>query len=89
MLVHYTVASAVQEMPGGMVTVRAGADTCTASAAAGACRLTFSSVGAKSLTATYAGDSAFYGSVSAAVDYAVTGGAGTGRVVVFLPLIRR
>jgi hypothetical protein len=88
-LVRYTVASAVQELPGGVVTVRAGADTCTALATAGECSLTFTSAGVKSLTATYADDSAFYGSVSPAVAYTVTDGAGTGRVLVFLPLVRR
>jgi alpha-tubulin suppressor-like RCC1 family protein len=88
-LVRYTVASAVQGIPGGMVTVQAGADSCTDSVAAGVCRLTFTSAGVKSLTATYAGDSAFFGSVSAAVTYTVTGGAGADKVVVFLPLLRR
>jgi hypothetical protein len=88
-LVHYTVASTLQGQPSGMVTVQAGADTCTAPATAGACSLTFSSLGVKQLTATYAGDSAFSGSVSAAVTYTVTDGTVTGKVVVFLPLIRR
>jgi hypothetical protein len=83
-LVRYTVADAVQGIPGGAVTVRAGAASCTASVAAGECRLTFTSAGEKSLTATYAGDSAFYGSVSAAVAYTVAD-----KVLVFLPLVRR
>jgi len=81
-LVHYTVAGTVLDIPSGMVTVRAGADSCTAPATAGVCRLTFTSAGIKTLTATYSGDSAFYGSVSAAVTH-------TARVGVFLPLIRR
>ena len=84
MLVRYTVASAEQEQPGGLVTVRAGADSCTATATAGVCRLTFTSAGVKSVTATFAGDSAFYGSVSAAVAHTATN-----RVLVFLPLVRR
>ncbi len=42
-LVRYTVATAEQEQPGGLVTVRAGTDTCTAPATAGVCRLTFTS----------------------------------------------
>jgi hypothetical protein len=69
--------------------VRAGADSCSASVTAGECLLTFTSAGVKSVTATYAGDIAFPGSVSPAVAYTVTGGAGTDKVVVFLPLVRR
>ncbi len=83
-LVRYTAASVVQGIPGGMVTVRADADTCTASATAGVCRLTFTSGGVKSLTATYAGNSAFYSSVSAATTYTAPD-----LVLVFLPLVRR
>jgi alpha-tubulin suppressor-like RCC1 family protein len=84
-LVRYTVASAAQAQPGGMVTVRAGAESCTASATAGVCRLTFSSEELQTLTATYAGDSAFYGSVSPAVDYLKS----DAEVLVFLPLVGR
>ncbi len=88
-LVRYTVASAEQAQPSGMMTVRAGADSCTASVTAGECHLTFTSAGVKSVTATYAGDSFFFGSVSPAVTYTVPGGAGADKVVVFLPLVRR
>jgi hypothetical protein len=45
--------------PTGNVTVTDGTTSCTATVAAGQCSLTFTSAGAKSLTATYAGDSNF------------------------------
>lgn len=50
--------------PGGNVTVSDGTASCTATAAAGSCAITFASTGAKSLTATYAGDSSYNGSAS-------------------------
>jgi hypothetical protein len=80
-VVRYKVTSTAQGIPVGMVTVRSGTDTCSAPATTGTCRLTFSSAGMKSVTASFAGDSSFYGSVSAAVTHTVVG--------VFLPLIRR
>ena len=52
--------------PTGNVTVSDGTISCTGTAAAGQCSLTFTSAGAKSLTATYAGDSNYNGSTSAA-----------------------
>jgi len=44
------------------VTVSGGAETCTASVAAGSCQLALLGTGARTLTATYAGDSNFLGS---------------------------
>ena len=52
--------------PAGMVTVSDGTDGCTASVSAGSCVVVFSSAGAKSLVASYGGDSNFNGSTSAA-----------------------
>ena len=50
--------------PTGNVTVSDGVDSCVGTVASGTCNITFTTVGAKSLTATYAGDSNFNGSVS-------------------------
>jgi len=48
----------------GNVTVSDGTNNCTAAVSAGQCDVTFTSAGAKSLTATYAGDSNYNGSAS-------------------------
>jgi hypothetical protein len=48
----------------GNVTVSDGTDQCVAAVSAGQCNITFTSAGAKSLTATYAGDSNYNGSAS-------------------------
>src|SRR2546423_10842199 len=50
--------------PTGNVTVSDGTNMCTATVAAGTCTVTFTSAGAKSLTATYAGDSNFNASAA-------------------------
>jgi hypothetical protein len=57
--------------PTGNVTVSDGTNSCTGTVAAGSCSLTFTSAGAKTLTATYAGDSNFSGSTSASVSHQV------------------
>src|SRR6185369_1735966 len=48
----------------GNVTVSDGTNNCTAAVSAGQCDVTFTSAGAKSLTATYAGDTNYNGSAS-------------------------
>ncbi len=48
----------------GNVTVSDGTSQCTAAVSAGQCDVMFTSVGAKSLTATYAGDANYNGSAS-------------------------
>jgi Ca2+-binding RTX toxin-like protein len=63
--VQYSVASG-SGTPTGNVTVSAGTISCSGTVAAGQCSLTFTSAGATSLTATYAGDGTFSGSTSAA-----------------------
>jgi hypothetical protein len=55
----------------GNVTVGDGTDSCSADVSAGQCNITFASAGAKSLTATYAGDSNYNGSASAATPHTV------------------
>ena len=67
--------------PSGNVTVSDGTDSCTASVAAGQCSLTSSTAGAKTLTATYAGDGNFTGSAGTA-PHTVNSVAPTSTVVV-------
>lgn len=55
----------------GNVTVSDGTATCSAAATAGTCNLTSTSAGAKSIVATYAGDTNYLGSASAAVSHLV------------------
>jgi Ca2+-binding RTX toxin-like protein len=69
--VQYTVTSSGSGTPTGNVTVSDGTVSCTGTVAAGQCSITFTSAGAKSLTATYAGDSNFNGSTSAAEPHQV------------------
>jgi hypothetical protein len=57
--------------PTGNVTVSDGTDSCTGTVAAGSCAITFTTAGNKSLTATYAGDTSFNGSTSAAASHQV------------------
>ena len=53
------------------MTVGDGVDSCTATVAAGECTLTLTTVGARSLTASYAGDSNFNPSTSTAEAHTV------------------
>src|SRR5207248_10546204 len=69
--VTYTVTS-TGGTPTGNVTVSAGTDTCTGTVAAGTCNLIPTTAGAKTLTATYAGNTDFAGSSSTAVAHTVT-----------------
>jgi hypothetical protein len=52
--------------PTGIVTVSAGTDTCVGSPAAASCELTFTTAGAKSITATYGGDANYLASPTSA-----------------------
>jgi hypothetical protein len=74
--VTYSVTS-TGGTPTGNVTVSDGAATCTATVAAAACTLTSTTAGAKTLTATYAGDGNFAGSVSTGVSQTVNAAATT------------
>ena len=80
-VVSYTVTSA-DGTPTGNVTVSDGVDSCTATVAAGTCTLTPTTAGAKTLTATYAGDANFNVSSSAGALHMV-------HAMVLLPLILR
>ena len=57
--------------PTGTITVSDGTSNCTITLPATSCNLVPTSAGAKSLTATYAGDANFAGSASAAVSHTV------------------
>ena len=61
--VEYSV-TAGSGTPSGQVTVSDGEISCTGTVAAGHCALTFTSAGAKQLTATYGGSGTFVGSTS-------------------------
>ncbi|MDG4549106.1 MAG: IPTL-CTERM sorting domain-containing protein, partial [Candidatus Contendobacter sp.] len=63
--INFTVTPVSAGTPTGNVTVSDGTVNCIGTVAAGTCNLTFTSAGAKTLTATYAGDGIFNGSASA------------------------
>jgi thermitase len=64
--------------PTGNVTVTDGVDSCTAMVTAGSCDIRLTTAGARTLTATYAGDSGFSGSASADEAHTVTAPSGPG-----------
>jgi hypothetical protein len=68
--VSFTVTSA-GGTPTGTVTVSDGTAQCVGTVAAGSCSLTSTTAGGKTLTATYAGDANFAGSVSVAAAHTV------------------
>ena len=65
MLVLYEVTSPVPGSPSGSVTVTDGVSSCGGSAPLGNCLLALSTLGPRTLTATYSGDSTYAGSTSA------------------------
>ena len=71
--VNYAVAVTLPGAgtPTGNVTVSDGTDSCTGTVAAGTCSITLNTAGARTLTATYAGDGNFTGSTSAGAAHAV------------------
>ena len=72
--VSYTVIGAFGNSPTaptGNVTVTDGTDSCIGAVAAGSCNITLTTPGARTLTASYGGDSNFNGSVSVGVSHAV------------------
>lgn len=69
--VAVTAPGTLQTALTGNVTVSAGADNCVAPVAAGQCTITFTSSGAKSITAQYAGDANYNGSTSAGAPHQV------------------
>ena len=71
--------------PTGNVTASDGVSSCTGTVAAGSCSVTFVTPGVRTLTATYAGDTSFNGSVSAGVSHTVNKGATTTAITTALP----
>jgi hypothetical protein len=70
--VSFTVAPQIGSgTPTGNVTVSDGTNSCVATVATGNCALTLTTIGTRMLTATYAGDSNFYGSTSSSVSHQV------------------
>ena len=63
--------------PGGTITVSDSTDNCVITLPAMSCNLTSTTTGAKTLTATYAGDANFTGSVSPGVPHQVNAGGAT------------
>lgn len=82
--VNFSVTSAASDAPPGDVTVSDGVNSCNATLAAGTgtCNITLTTVGARTLTATYAGNAYYNGSVGTA-SHTVN------NVRLFLPLIMR
>ncbi len=70
--VTFSVTSATGGAPTGNVTVSDGTHTCVAPVTSGKCNLTSTTAGTKLLTATYAGDGNFSGSISTAVAHIIT-----------------
>ena len=71
--------------PTGTVTVSDGVNSCTGTPAAGQCTITLTSLGTRTLTASYSGDANFTGSVSPPVTHSVQGSAAAPRVTGVAP----
>ena len=73
--VSYNVAVVAPGLgtPTGNVTVSDGVESCVGTVAEGQCSLTLNTVGNRTLTATYAGDASFNGSVSSGEPHSVIG----------------
>jgi uncharacterized delta-60 repeat protein/uncharacterized repeat protein (TIGR01451 family) len=69
--VSFSVTAAGGGTPAGNVTVSDGVNACTASTAAGGCSVALTTLGARQLTATYAGQGCSAASVSASVAHNV------------------
>jgi hypothetical protein len=82
--VTFSVTPDTGGTPTGNVTVSDGTDYCTGMVADGTCDLTSTTAGTKSLTATYAGDSNYGGSVSSIVLHIVND-----YFRIYLPLVER
>ncbi len=70
--IAFTVTPPGAFTPTGIVTVTDGTQSCSASVASGTCPIAFASVGVKSLTAHYGGDSNFNGATSSSEGHVVT-----------------
>jgi len=82
--VAFTVTSTGGE-PTGDVTVSDGVDSCVGSVAAGTCALTLTTLGTRTLTASYAGSDDFNNSTSAGMSHTVTAAQTTTALVGHVP----
>ena len=80
-----TVSAPGAGTPTGTVTISDGTDSCTGTLPATSCQLISTTAGAKTLTATYNGDTNFSSSVSATAAHQVNKGATTIAIVSDLP----
>jgi len=71
--------------PTGNVTVSDGVDSCVGTVAAGTCSLSLTTVGARTLGATYAGDASYQGGSSAGVAHQVNQATTTTSITSHLP----
>ena len=73
--VNFVVAAAAPGAgtPAGNVTVSDGVDACTATVATGSCSVSLTTAGARTLTATYAGNANFNASTSTGQPHTVNG----------------
>ncbi len=71
--------------PTGNVTVSDGVDSCIGTAAAGTCNLSLTTVGTRTLTATYAGDASYSGGASLGESHTVNQAATTTTISTHLP----
>jgi hypothetical protein len=85
--VNYTVTvdAPGSGTPSGNVTVSDGVDSCVGTVGAGTCDITLTNSGARTLTATYAGDPDFSGSASGGTGHVVNAAATTTTVTSDLP----
>ncbi|MGH9502144.1 MAG: Ig-like domain repeat protein [Terriglobales bacterium] len=87
-IINFTVAAVTpgSGTPTGTVTVSDGTQSCSASVATGTCSITFTTAGAKSLTASYPGDTNFTLSASTpATPHTVTTAATTTTITAHTP----
>lgn len=83
--VNFTVTSPAPGTPSGNVTVSDGVDSCTGTVLSGSCSITLTTVGARTLTATYAGDTNFFGSASPGTAHTVNTANTTTTITSHLP----
>jgi hypothetical protein len=73
--VSYSVTSSGSGTPTGNVTVSDGSSNCTGTVAAGSCSLTSTTIGTKTITVAYAGDSHFAARTATGTHLVTNGGA--------------
>ena len=79
---NVTVNAPGSGIPSGTVIVSDGTQSCTGTVAAGSCSIIFTTPGIKTLTATYAGEENYSGSISLGIQHTVI-------TRIYLPLLFR